>query len=102
MKAAEAEAACDAALKRTLGGRYEAEKIEDWWQIHGLGIGIHEEPLLGAENRGACRREAKQIVRFDPGVAFNVELCGFGEETFVVEQDRIARLGTMRTGVYTL
>jgi len=100
--AAEAESACDAALKRTFGPRCETERLGDWWQVHGLGIGIHEEPLLGHGNRGACRRPAKEIVRFDLGGVFNVELPGFGEETFVVEPDRIARLGTMRTGVYTL
>ena len=75
--------------------------------IPGLGIGIHKEPILGADVGGGrtpreCGRAFREIVRFDPGVVFNVELLGFGEEMFVVEKNEIKRLGTMRTGVYTL
>ena len=107
MAGIEAEAACDAALTHVFGDRYESEGIVDWWMTHGLGMGIHEEPLLGADVGGGrkireCTRAFKETVRFEPGLVFNVELLGFGEETFVVQDKGITRLGSLRTGVYAL
>ncbi len=101
MAGAQAEAAADAALEQEFGDQYETLDIMSRWVIHGLGITIHEEPRIGRDYRAECRTEAKEIIRFDPGVVISIEIAGLMEQMYEMTPQGLARMGEMLARVYS-
>ena len=71
------------------------------WVIHGLGIPIHEEPRIGRDYRHECRTEAKEIIRFDPGVVISIEIAGLMEQMYEMTPQGLVRMGEMLARVYS-
>ncbi len=84
-----------------LNDAYDAQGIEDRWVIHGVGIRIHEEPLLGADYRDASRAIPKKTIRFQKGCAVSIEIRGLMEQMHCMGQDGFVPMGTMRPRLYT-
>ena len=101
MSGTEAEASADAALMQEFGDEYEALDIMSRWVVHGLGITIHEEPRIGRDYRHECRTEARELIRFEPGVVISIEIVGLMEQMYEMTPEGFSRMGEMPARVYT-
>ena len=62
------------------------------WSIHGIGLTVHEEPMLG--NRQTPRPE----MQFEVGNVLSIE-SQFHESMFVLREDGLQRLGSLPPGI---
>ncbi len=74
--------------------REEIEKAgyTRYWSIHGIGLTVHEEPMLG--NRQTPRPE----MQFEVGNVLSIE-SQFHESMYVLREDGLQRLGSLPPGV---
>ena len=97
-----AEKAIDTRLKKIFGSEYEFLNIQARWVTHGLGIRIHEEPLLGRDYRAKSRSFAKEIICFEKGCVISVEICGLMEQMYKMTGRGLVRMGKMKAKLYSL
>jgi Xaa-Pro aminopeptidase len=102
MTIGEAEGVSDKSLKKAFGNSYVREEIAERWVVHGIGIAIHDEPRFGRDYRGDSRKDARRTIRLEPGVVIVIEICGFGEEVFLMTKNGLQKMHHLRTGIYTL
>ena len=95
-----AEKTIDATLREVFGGEYDPLEIAERWVIHGLGLRIHEEPLLGADYRARSRDFARKIARFEKGCVISIEIRGLMEQMHKMTDAGLVPVGKMAPRLY--
>ena len=96
-----AEKTMDSSLRDVFASQYDPLDIAERWVIHGLGLRIHEEPLLGADYRAASRDFAKKVIRFEKGCVISIEICGLMEQMHRMTDTGMLPLGRMEPRLYS-
>jgi Xaa-Pro aminopeptidase len=92
LTAAEAEAACLDGMKREVGSWGGGDN--EYWAVHGSGFHVHEFPQVGKPYVGGYGDYV-----FEVGNVLSVE--AIAEQTFVLREDGMHRLGEMPMKIYS-